>query len=96
MINSLRPSDILRVVYLVEILSMIHDRSNLNVAYGEQIYDNSTYDQVKAWSRQAESYHLSRREPHFMTPHDMMLPVLNELKSSLWIVYGGLVHIYIN
>ena len=58
---------------------MIHDRSNLDVAYGEHIDDNSTYNQVKAWSRQAASYHLSRREQPFMTPHDMMLPVLNEL-----------------
>ena len=58
---------------------MIHDRSNLDVAYGGHIHDNLTYNQVKAWSRQAVSYHLSRCEPTFMTPHDMMLPVLNEL-----------------
>ena len=58
---------------------MIHDRSNLNVAHGGHIHDNSTYNQVKAWTRQAASHHLSKHKQPFMTPHDMMLAVLNEL-----------------
>ena len=65
---------------------MIHGRSNLDIAYGGHIHDNSTYGQVKAWSRQAESFHPSRRELPFMTPHDMMFPVINELQTALWIV----------
>ena len=58
---------------------MIHDRSNLDVAYGGHIHDISKHNQVRAWSRQAASHHLGKREQPFMTPHDMMLAVLNEL-----------------
>ena len=57
---------------------MIHDRSNLDVAYGGHIHDNSTYNQAMAWSRQAASHHLRRREQPFMASHDMILLVLNE------------------
>ena len=58
---------------------MIHDRSNLDVAYGGHFHDTSKHNQVRAWSRQAASHHLGKREQPFMTPHDMMLAVLNEL-----------------
>ena len=75
--------------------SMINDRSNLDVAYGGHIHDNPKHNQVRAWSRQTASHHLGKREQPFMTPHDMMLAVLNELNQSLRIVWGGLVHIYI-
>ena len=75
--------------------SMINDRSNLDVAYGGHIHDNPKHNQVRAWSRQTASHHLGKREQPFMTPHDMMLAVLNELNQSLRIVWGGLVHTHI-
>ena len=49
------------------------------MAYEGHIHDNSTHNQVRAWSRQAASHHLGRREQPFMTPHDVMLAVLNDL-----------------
>ena len=52
---------------------MIHDRSNLDMGYGGHIHDNSASGQVNAWSRQAESRHLSRCVPPFMTPHDITI-----------------------
>ena len=58
---------------------MIHGRSNLDVAYGGHIHDNSKHNQVRAWSRQAASHYLGKLEQPFMTPHGMMLAVLKEL-----------------
>ena len=62
---------------------MIHGGNNLDMAYGGHINDNAMYGKVKAWSHQAKRHHLNIWESPFMTPRDMTLPVLNELKSSL-------------